>query len=123
RSAMRHRPAHVPSSCPGADLWPTDTDIARVRAATLCLVNRERAGQGEGRLMLNERLERAAQTQTNGMALGDYFAHVGPAGDTPVARMRAVGYVSGLRAGHEVGENIGWGALGLATPRAIVAAW
>ncbi len=27
------------------------------------------------------------------------------------------------RAGYEVGENIAWGTLSLATPRAIVAAW
>ena len=39
-----------------------------------------------------------------------------------MARMRDVGYVSS-RVGYEVGENIAWGTLSLATPRAIVAAW
>ena len=37
--------------------------------------------------------------------------------------MRAVGYISSSRVGYEVGENIAWGTLYLATPRAIVAAW
>jgi uncharacterized protein YkwD len=36
--------------------------------------------------------------------------------------MRAVGYISHA-AGYEVGENIAYGTLWLATPRAIVAAW
>jgi uncharacterized protein YkwD len=37
--------------------------------------------------------------------------------------MRDAGYISSSRVGYEVGENIAWGTLGLATPRAIVAAW
>ena len=37
--------------------------------------------------------------------------------------MRATGYISSSRIGYEVGENIGWGTLWEATPRAIVAAW
>ena len=36
--------------------------------------------------------------------------------------MRAVGYISS-RIGYEVGENIAWGTLSLASPHAIVAAW
>jgi uncharacterized protein YkwD len=36
--------------------------------------------------------------------------------------MRAAGYI-GPQAGYEIGENIGWGTLWLATPHAIVAAW
>ena len=114
---------HIASSCPGADLRPTGQDLGRVRAATVCLVNRERAAYGERPLVHNERLERAAQGHTNGMAFGDYFEHVGRRGDTPLGRMRAAGYISSSQIGYEVAENIGWGALWLATPRAIVAAW
>jgi uncharacterized protein YkwD len=114
---------HIPSSCPGADLRPTEQDLGRVRAAILCLVNRERAGQGERPLAPNKRLEQAAQEHTKGMAFGDYFEHVGPRGETPVSRMRAVGYISSAHVSYEVGENIGWGTLWEATPRAIVAAW
>jgi len=57
------------------------------------------------------------------MVIGDYFDHVGPRGDTPLGRVRAAGYVYGARIGFEIGENIAWGTLWLATPRAIVAAW
>jgi uncharacterized protein YkwD len=57
------------------------------------------------------------------MAFGDYFEHVGRRGDTPLSRMRAAGYIYNSQVGYEIGENIGWGTLWLATPRSIVAAW
>jgi uncharacterized protein YkwD len=113
----------IPSSCPGARLQPTGRDLGSIRAATLCLVNRERAGQGERPLAPNGRLEQAAQTHTESMACGDYFEDDGPHGETPLSRMRASGYVHSSHIGHKVGENIGWGTLRLATPGAIVAAW
>jgi uncharacterized protein YkwD len=37
--------------------------------------------------------------------------------------MRAAGYLSSSVRGYEIGENIAWGTLWLATPRSIVAAW
>jgi uncharacterized protein YkwD len=113
----------IPSSCAGADLRPTEQDLGRIRAATLCLVNRERVGRGERPLAPNERLGRAAQAHTESMAFGGYFEHVGPRGETPLSRMRAVGYISRSRIGYEVAENIGWGTHWQATPRAIVVAW
>ena len=111
------------STCADADLTPTPGDLDRVRAATLCLVNRERAGHGEGALAPNTRLTQAAQAHSDDMASGDYFDHVSPGGATPLSRMRACGYIYSSRLGFEVGENIAWGTLWLATPRAIVAAW
>ena len=102
---------------------PGPEDLDRIRAATLCLINRERAARGKRSLQVNMRLERAAQSHAEQMANEDYFEHVGPAGDTPVARMRACGYIYSSRIGYEVGENIAWGTLWEATPRAIVAAW
>jgi len=112
--------------CANSTLRPTTGDLALIRAATLCLINRERAAHGERPLHANARLRRAAQQHTNSMVAHDYFEHVGPGGSgggTPLARMRAVGYISSSRVGYEVGENIAWGTLALATPRAIVAAW
>lgn len=111
------------SSCVDADLTPTPEDLDRVRAATLCLVNRERTGQGESPLVLNADLAQAAQAHSDDMAQSDYFDHVSPSGGTPLSRMRAAGYIFSSRVGYEVGENIGWGTLWLATPRAMVAAW
>jgi len=122
--AARPGPAAANSStCADADLTPTPEDLDRVRAATLCLVNRERAGHGEGALVENTRLDQAAQAHSKDMAEGDYFDHVSPSGVTPLSRMRSCGYIYSSRVGYEVGENIAWGTLWLATPRAIVAAW
>ncbi len=101
---------------------PTAQNVALIRSATFCLINRERAVHGERPLRPNRRLRRAAQSHTESMAFGDYFEHTGPRGGTPLTRMRAAGYISS-RSSYEVGENIAWGTLGLATPRAIVAAW
>jgi uncharacterized protein YkwD len=94
-----------------------------VRAATLCLVNRERAAHGEGALQVNGRLEQSAQGHTESMAFGDYFEHDGPSGDTPATRMRAAGYIYSSQIGWEVGENIGWGTRWEGSPRAVVASW
>ncbi len=110
-------------ACLHTGLRPTRQNIGLVRAATLCLINRERTRHGERPLRPNRRLRRAAQAHTVSMADGDYFEHVGPQGQTPLARMRSVGYISSSRVGYEVGENIAWGTLWLASPRAIVAAW
>ena len=102
---------------------PTTANLKLIRAATLCLVNRERAVRDERPLRPNARLRRAAQAHSRSMAFDDYFEHIGPRGQTPLARMRAVGYISSSRVGFEVGENIAWGTLSLATPQAIVASW
>jgi uncharacterized protein YkwD len=110
-------------ACANTSLRPTRTNLALIRAATLCLINRERVHHGERPLRPNRRIRRAAQAHSESMAARDYFEHVGPRGQTPLARMRAVGYVSSSHDAYEVGENIAWGTLYLATPRAIVATW
>jgi uncharacterized protein YkwD len=120
----RPNPAAAKSdSCPGASLTPEEGNLETIRAATLCLVNRERAANGEGALQPNAQLQQAAQGHSESMAQEDYFEHTSPNGDTPLSRMRAAGYIFSSQVGYEVGENIGWGTLWLATPNAIVAAW
>ena len=125
--AARHR-AHPSAhrACAHSGARPSARNLALIRAATLCLVNRERRRHGERPLRRNRRLMHAAQAHTESMAFEDYFEHVGaggPGGGTPLARLRAAGYISSSHAAYEVGENIAWGTLSLATPRAIVAAW
>lgn len=122
----RGRSAAARSVCQNTGAMPTQENLGLIRAATLCLINRERRAYGERPLRPNARLRRAAQAHTESMVADDYFEHVGgggPGGGTPLARLRAVGYISSSRVGFDVGENIAWGTLGLATPRAIVAAW
>jgi uncharacterized protein YkwD len=120
-TAHRH-PAASSSTCADASITPLPENLARVRAAILCLINHERTSVGEGALASSPALEAAAQQHTDEMAFGDYFEHVGPNGDTPVARARANGYLDGAL-GYEVGENIAYGTGWLATPRAIVSEW
>ncbi len=107
----------------GATLRPGPEDIEAVREATLCLINRERVSHGERALTLNGKLQHAAQGHSESMASNDYFSHEGPGGSTPLSRMRAAGYIYSSKIGYEVGENIAWGTLSLATPQAIVEAW
>ncbi len=86
-------------------------------------MNRERTANGEQPLQTNEHLQQAAQGHSEDMAAHDYFEHTGRNGDSPLSRMRAAGYIFSSQLGYEVGENIGWGTLWLASPRAIVGAW
>jgi uncharacterized protein YkwD len=126
RSSGNHRrssAADAGGGCPDAELEPSPWNVERVRAATLCLINREREARGESALRRNSRLEQAAQSHTESMAFGGYFEHVGPGGDTVQARMRNSGYIYSSQVGYEIGENIAWGTLSRGTPRAIVAAW
>ncbi len=120
---QRTNPKHKRRMCANTRLRPRATNVPLIRAATLCLINRERAAHGERALRPNKRLRSAAQAHSESMALGDYFEHDGPSGQTPLARLRDAGYISSSRQGYEVGENIAWGTLYLATPRAIVATW
>ena len=109
-------------ACEGSGLQPSAQNIALVRAATLCLVNRERAAHGEGPLQTNSDLQDAAQGHSESMASGSYFEHAGPGGSL-LQRIMASGYLPGPNALYSVGENIAYGSLQDATPGAIVAAW
>jgi len=102
---------------------PTTTNLAEVREATLCLVNDQRLLHRLPPLKDVAKLDAAAEGHTASMIEGGYFSHYGPGGDTPADRMRASGYIYSSRIGYAVGENIAWGTLGLATPKAIVQAW
>jgi uncharacterized protein YkwD len=126
RAANRHTRSARTRVCHNTALEPTAHDLRLIRAATLCLINRERTAHGERPLRGNARLRRAAQAHSRSMAVRDYFGHDGaggPGGGTPLTRLRAAGYISSTRIGFEVGENIAWATSTLATPRAIVAAW
>ncbi len=123
-------PARAPSlasvlatPCQNTELTPEPGNLEQIRAATLCLVNQERARNGELPLKISSELEQAAQSHTEAMVSEDYFAHIAPNGETPVDRIQATGYIPSAEAGYTLGENIAWGTLELSTPTAIVAAW
>jgi uncharacterized protein YkwD len=126
-SAQTPAPAPAPvastAPCADGDLTPDPTNLARVNAATLCLVNQIRGQHGLGELTINAKLQAAAQRHTDDMVAQSYFAHVGPAGDDPLSRMTDAGYVSDSTPSYSLGENIAWGTLTLSTPASIVNAW
>jgi uncharacterized protein YkwD len=109
--------------CQNTALTPEPADLALIRAAVLCLINKERAQSGENPLKEDAQLEAAAESHSEEMISSDYFEHVSPSGVTPVDRVRSAGYLPGPEVGYVIGENLAWGTLSLATPQAIVAAW
>jgi uncharacterized protein YkwD len=115
--------AALAAPCENTGLTPEPGNIGLVRAAVLCLVNRERAQNGESPLRLSPQLQQAAEGHSHELVSADYFAHVSPSGETPVDRIREAGYIPGPTVGYVIGENLAWGTYGLASPAAIVAAW
>jgi uncharacterized protein YkwD len=109
--------------CQNTELTPEAGNLELVRAAVVCLINKERAQNGVSPLQLSGQLDQAAEGHSQELIAGDYFAHVSPSGETPVDRIRGTGYISGPSVGYVIGENLAWGTYGLATPQAIVGAW
>lgn len=115
--------AVLATPCQNTELTPEALNIGLVRAAVLCLINRERAEAGESPLVANAELEQAAEEHGQELVADDYFAHVSPSGETPVDRVRTTGYIPNSSVGYVIGENLAWGTYQLSTPEAIVSAW
>jgi uncharacterized protein YkwD len=115
--------AILASTCQNTELTPEAGNIALVRASVLCLINRKRAENGELPLSTNPQLEEAAEEHCQELVADDYFAHVSPSGETPVDRIRDLGYIPNSDVGYVIGENLAWGTYQLSTPQSIVAAW
>jgi uncharacterized protein YkwD len=107
--------------CANADLVPDAGNLAEVRAAVLCLHNRERAARGLAPLKENARLREAADGHSADMVAERYFDHDAPSGADMVDRILGTGYARG--AGWSLGENIGYGTGELATAAQIHRAW
>ncbi len=112
----------APETCSNTEVTPTSSNLAEVRAATLCLINRERAQHGESRLTENADLVEAAQGHSEDMVGRNYFSHTTPTGEAFDTRILASGYARPSE-GYELGENIDCATLYLATPAATVSAW
>jgi uncharacterized protein YkwD len=115
--------AMAETTCADATLKPRSDNLDRVRDATLCLLNAERQKRGLAPLVVNDRLNRAAQAYSRKMVREHFFAHVCPEGSTLKSRLRAAKYVNRSVHDYELGENLGWGTGSLSTPRSIVRAW
>lgn len=110
------------SRCADTHLIPTAANIPRIDAATLCLVDRERAAGGLAPLRRDPRLDAAAQVHAAQMVISDYFDHISPDGVSPLQRALAAGYGRNAGIGH-LGENIAAASGSLSTPAASVANW
>ena len=108
--------------CASADAMPGQAAVEDLRAATLCLMNAERAARGLGRLQAEPLLGRVAASYARQMVRGQFFDHTSPAGSTLLARIRSTSYLRDVTS-WSVGENLAWGSGNLATPRAMVRAW
>ncbi len=113
-------PAAHAAACPGANQLPLLSAPASAKAATLCLLNNERAAQGLAPLTSQPILEAVAATYAGSMVGQQFFAHVSPAGQTMDQRLAP--YVTGTSS-YGFGENLAWGQGALGTPTATMRAW
>jgi uncharacterized protein YkwD len=110
------------AGCANADAQPSAGNLAAMRAATLCLLNAERAQHSLAPLREDARLTQASQAYSQQMVNQQFFAHVTPAGVNLTQRLKSIGYVVDSAA-WIIGENLAWGTGGLATPARIMQAW
>jgi uncharacterized protein YkwD len=110
------------NACAGATLTPTSANSARIRAATLCLVNAERRKNGLGRLVDQRDLRSAAQRYSRDMVQRQFFDHVAPDGSTLNRRVQRTAYLRRANS-WRLGENLAWNIGEQATAAAIVATW
>ena len=118
-AAPQAAPAQA-SSCVGATAIPTAATMDAAKAATLCLLNVQRAANGLKPLTENAGLEQVSDTYSRNMVATHVFDHVLADGIDLTARL--TGY-TGPADAWTIGENIGYGESIQATPLAMVIAW
>lgn len=110
------------ASCSGTTLTPSASNVAAVAKATLCLLNAERGARKMKPLRPNPLLRKAAASHAVDMVRKTYFAHDSLDGRDFAQRIQAAGYLRRAR-NYSVGENLGWAATTLDTPRTMVQLW
>ena len=108
--------------CDDATLLPSEDNLARIRAATLCLVNAERTERDVPPLSSDGELRKAAVAKARDMVDRVYFAHVGPDDRDVRDWVGETDYVDAAQ-GYRLGENLGWASEGAATPAQLVEGW
>lgn len=115
--------ASAAAPCANANLVPTATNGPQVRAATLCLINRERTSRGLRALRHDRQLRKVAQSYSHSMVRDSFFDHVGSDGSTVLGRIKGrTTYLKGVNR-YSVGENLYWGTDVRGTPQASVRGW
>jgi uncharacterized protein YkwD len=108
--------------CKGTGIYPNPSNLSKVEAATLCLINMARDAKGRRPLRFNADLHAVAAGQASEMVLGDYFGDDNRAGQTPLQRIVASSYPEHA-ARVSTAQNIGWGTGPYASPAGMVRAW
>ncbi|HVF77921.1 MAG TPA: CAP domain-containing protein [Solirubrobacteraceae bacterium] len=112
------------AGCANAEAKPSASNVAAMKTATLCLLNRERTSRGLPRLASSGELDKAAQRFSAHMVSERFFDHVSPSGSTLNSRVRSgTGYLRGTVRRWSLGENLAWGSGERGTPRQIVRSW
>jgi uncharacterized protein YkwD len=106
------------AACADDGVSPSDAGAV---AATLCLLNEQRADHGLKAFSESTTLDRAADDYAADMVKRRFFDHVSPGGGTMMDRIKAAGWVP--NGSWSAGENIAWGSGSLATPASIVDGW
>ena len=109
-------------SCPDTDLVPVPGNLDRVSAATLCLINQQRALAGLTGLHRVAAMTTAATFHSYDMVALDYFAQVSPAAAGPLQRLIQTGYVRPDTA-VDISEILAATTGTASTPAATVASW
>jgi len=104
--------------CRGAGARAPRARRSTLRAAILCLVNRERARRGIRPLRRDRRLGRAATRHARDMVRHRYFSHQRAGGPDLGARLTRAGW-----RGSAAGETIAYGCGSASTPRVAVRGW
>lgn len=107
--ARHHR--HATSTCSGAHTAIAASTKSALRAAVVCLINRQRTSRGLPALTADSKLDRSAQGWTDVMVAHHEFTH----GADFAERITAAGFHWS-----QAGENI---ATGYPTAASVVAAW
>lgn len=114
-------PAIAAAACPNENATPLVAGEAAARDSMYCLVNAARRRAGRRQLTVNRALATEAGKYASRMVDERFFAHVDPQGNGLLYRTRQSGYLNGYRL-WALGENIGWGAGPLGSPKAMMAA-
>lgn len=120
--ALPRASAAASTRCKGANVQPANGGLPLARRATLCLINRERTRRGLRLVHSDRLLKRAATLHTRAMIREGFFSHVGRDGSDMATRILRLGWPS-PPGPWELGENLGYGADALATPKAMIRTW
>ena len=115
--------ASAAAPCANASLMPTAANGAKVRAATLCLINRERTSRGLRALRHDGQLRQVAERYSRQMVRHSFFDHVGHDGSTLRSRISSATTYLNRVATWSLAENLYWGSGHRATPLQSVRGW